>query len=208
MGTQIRAVTTARKTTAWGSQSRPGKLPVERARSQCATAPPGALRIRSATPCQTKSIASVTTMSGTLETVMRVPLIAPIARPRRRTPRTISTDWPPEAPSMRTAPVTLAMDIIAAMERSMPPAITTIAIPTVARAKGNAARARLSRPEAPKSGWISLVVARSAASSTARPSVHVFASIQRFMSDLRNGCPPPPSPPHKGEGRRLGRMVR
>ena len=53
---------------------------------------------------------------------------------------------------IRTAAETEATAIIAAMDRSMPPAMTTTAIPQVASANGSAARARLSRPEAPKSG--------------------------------------------------------
>jgi hypothetical protein len=63
----------------------------------------------------------------------------------------------PPIVSIRTAAVTEQTAIIEATDRSMPPTITTTTMAAVAKAKGRAARARLSRPETPKFGWISRV---------------------------------------------------
>ena len=172
----------------------PGRVtpPTIRFRSQGGAAPPGAFRINSAVPCQTNSIASVTTISGTRVTTIRVPLMAPIAAPRSKTHSTTRADWPSLAPSISRAAVTLHTAIIEARDRSMPPAITTTAMPRVAKAKGKAARPSESRPDMPKSGWISLVATSSSASRAARPRVQPLLDRKRLMRGLsRSGHKPP-----------------
>ena len=156
MGSQMTARHRNSTTTDFGNHrvrtsGTPGSVtpPTIKARNHGAAAPPGAFRINRATPCQTNSMASVTTMSGTRVTTISAPLIAPMATPTPRTASTIRPDCPPLAPSISTAPVTLATDIMAAMDRSIPPAITTIAMPRVASANGKADRARLSKPVSP-----------------------------------------------------------
>ncbi len=146
--------------------------------SQGATDPPGEDRISSATPSQTKSIASVTTMSGTRVSTMSAPLISPMARP---TPSTIIRAGTPAMRSIRTAAVTAQTAIMEATDRSMPPTMTTTAMAAVAKAKGRAERARLSSPGAPKLGWISLVSASSSASRTARPMTQACLRISAVM---------------------------
>ena len=86
-------------------------------------------------------------MSGTRVTTISAPLINPMARP---TERTIKAAGTPAIRSIKTAAVTAQTAIIEATERSMPPTMTTTAMPAVAKAKGSAARAMLSNPEAPK----------------------------------------------------------
>ena len=58
---------------------------------------------------------------------------------------------------MRTAAVMLANAMTAPTERSMPPAMTTIAWATAARPMGRDARASVSRSNAPKVGWMTFV---------------------------------------------------
>ena len=88
-------------------------------------------------------------MSGTRVITMSAPLIAPSTRPIS------STKAPPRfansslLPSMRVAAVTLVSAIIEAIDRSTPPAITTIAWPAAAKAKGSAARTSEPKPAAP-----------------------------------------------------------
>ena len=59
----------------WRLSRRSGRV------SHSAAPPPGDSRTSSATPCQTNSMASVTTMSGTRVMTIRRPLIAPRTRP-------------------------------------------------------------------------------------------------------------------------------
>ena len=111
--------------------------------SHGAAPPPGVLRMRSAAPAHTNDIASVTTMSGTLVTTMRPPLMAPTASPSRRTPTTTATPNASPWPFIKTADVTLARAITDPTERSIPPEMTTIAWATAANAIG---RIEIARP--------------------------------------------------------------
>ena len=79
-------------------------------------------------------MASVTTMSGTRVTTMRMPLSAPSAKP------SASTNGNDEQREFfagavhQHAAVTLVTAIIDATERSMPPAMTTIVCAATAKA--------------------------------------------------------------------------
>ena len=73
-------------------------------------------------------------MSGTRVTTIRMPLSAPSARPISSTRGTMTSAASSLAPSIARAAVTLVSAIIEAIERSMPPAITTTACAAVAKA--------------------------------------------------------------------------
>ena len=113
-------------------------VPRTRSLNQVAADPLGVLRTRSAAPAHTKDMASVTTMSGTLVTTTSAPLMAPSRSPCRSTRRTTRTANSSLFPFMSAAAVTLVSAIIEPTDRSMPPAMTTIAWATAARATGSA----------------------------------------------------------------------
>ena len=100
---------------------------------------------------------------------------ARVARPRfpgptsSPTPGTISRAGTPAIRSIGTAAVIAQTAIIEATPRSMPPTITTTAMPAVAKAKSGAARARLSRPGAPKEGLDQLGDARKQRQQRGKP---------------------------------------
>ena len=110
-----------------------GTVPTISALSHSAAPPPGEARISSASPCSTNSIASVTTMSGTRVMTMRKPLNAPRQKPSPSTSGMTTNANSSLAPLISTAAVTLVTAIIEAIERSMPPAITTIACAATAK---------------------------------------------------------------------------
>jgi hypothetical protein len=124
-------------------------VPTRSAFSHSAAAPPGEASTSSAAPSQTKSIASVTTMSGTRVSTMSAPLMAPNKRPRARMSGTTRIANSSLAPSIRTAAVTLVSAIIDAIDRSTPPAMTTMVCAAAANAKGRAARASDPKPAVP-----------------------------------------------------------
>ena len=88
-------------------------------------------------------------MSGTRVMTISAPLIAPSTRPRRRVSATATMANSGLAPSISTAAVTLVSAIIEAMERSMPPAITTTVWAATAKAKGRAALSSAAMPAGP-----------------------------------------------------------
>ena len=102
--------------------------------SHSATAPPGASRTSRAAPCRTKRVASVTTISGTRVTTIRMPLTAPSTSPMASTNGTTKSAYSSLAPFIIEAAVTLVSAIMAATERSMPPAMTTIVWAATAKA--------------------------------------------------------------------------
>ena len=124
-------------------------VPTSSAFSHSAAAPPGALSTSSDVPSQTKSIARVTTISGTRVMTIRAPLIAPRTTPRRRTTGTTTIANSSLAPSIITAAVTLVSAIIEAIDRSMPPAMTIEAWAAAAKAKGSTASVSDPKPAAP-----------------------------------------------------------
>ena len=126
-----------------------GTVPTMISISHLAAPPPGASSTSNAVPCQTKSMESVTTMSGTRVMTISAPLIAPRTRPRRSTSGTTRSANSSLAPAIRTAAVTLVSAIIEAIERSMPPAMTTTVCAATANAKGSAARTSDPMPAAP-----------------------------------------------------------
>jgi hypothetical protein len=107
--------------------------PTIASRRNGAAAPPGEFRINSATPSHTKSIASVTTISGTRVMTISTPLRNPITMPTASVIRMAGT---PPIVSIRTAAVTEQTAIMEATDRSMPPTITTTTMAAVAKAKG------------------------------------------------------------------------
>ncbi len=111
-----------------------GTVPTIRFFSHSATPPPGAPSTRSAAPCSTNSVASVTTMSGTRVTTIRMPLSAPSANPIASTKGTTKSAYSSLAPAIMEAAVTLVSAIIAATDRSMPPAMTTTVCAATAKA--------------------------------------------------------------------------
>ena len=145
-GSQTIAMSTNMTINAFGTGPMP---PVIEAFSHSTAVPPGTCSISNATPSQTKSIARVTTMSGTRVTTISDPVMMPMPTP---TPRVMSTAGTPPIIVMRTAAVTEQTAIIDATDRSIPPTITTTAIPAVAKANGRADRARVSKFGAPKLG--------------------------------------------------------
>ncbi len=73
-------------------------------------------------------------MSGTRVMTMRIPLIAPRRRPSRSTSGTTRIANSSLAPAINLAAVTLVSAIIDAIERSMPPPITTMVCAATANA--------------------------------------------------------------------------
>ena len=138
---------TARTTTAFGIHSLPSEPatrsvePVDGRR--------GRLQDQSAQPAHTNDIASVTTMSATRVKTTTLPLIAPRTMPRIRTPTT-TRDADLLALALHQRRGDDVRDaIIAPIDRSMPPEITTIAWATAASASGRTAIARPWMPVAP-----------------------------------------------------------
>ena len=112
-----------------------GTVPTISDFSHSAAAPPGDVSTSSAAPCSTNSIASVTTMSGTRVTTIRMPLTAPSAKPMQQHERhDEQRDIPRWRPSIIAAAVTLVSAIIEATDRSMPPAMTTMVCAATAKA--------------------------------------------------------------------------
>ena len=111
--------------------------------------PPGPLSTSSAQPAHTNDMASVTTMSGTRVATTSAPLTAPSRRPRSSTPMTTTTPNSSLWPFIRVAATTLVSAIIEPIERSIPPAITTTACATAAKARGSTEIARPWTPAAP-----------------------------------------------------------
>ncbi len=82
-------------------------------------------------------------MSGTRVMTTERPLTAPTPRPSSSTSATATMPNSSPWPSIRAAADTLSSVIIAAIERSMPPAMMAIDWPAVAKAYGNAASTRM-----------------------------------------------------------------
>ena len=100
--------------------------PSIRSSSHCTESPPGVGSTSSAAPAQTKSIESVTTISGTRLITTRVPFTRPMRTPMTRTSRTIGTESSGAFKSS-TAAMAFVSAITEPIDRSMPPEITTIA---------------------------------------------------------------------------------
>ena len=139
---------TSSTTNAFGTHS-VNSPPAGSVLSQSAASPLGVLRTSSAAPAHTNDIASVTTMSGTRVMTTRPPLMTPSTTPSARVAATATMPNSSLAPVMSTAAVTFVSAIIEPIDRSMPPAMTTTAWATAAKATGSAARASESSPAAP-----------------------------------------------------------
>ena len=172
-------------TAACGIHSLPNE-PLTRFMSHVAEPPPGVGSTSNAQPAHTKDIARVTTMSGTRVRTIRLPLTAPSATPRRSTPRTTATPNSSDWPFMRTAATTLISAIIEPIERSIPPAMTTMAWATAASARGRTEIARPWMPVTPYLGWISLVYTRRRARNPTSPRVQ---ALRRAASPSRSAGP-------------------
>ncbi len=109
-------------------------VPMMSSLSQIAAPPPGDSMTIRAAPSQMKKKASVTTMSGTRVSTTERPLMAPTPRPMSRMAMTATMPNSSPWPSMRAAAETLSSVIMAAIERSMPPAMMAIVWPAVAKA--------------------------------------------------------------------------
>ncbi len=107
------------------------------------------LSTSSAAPAHTNDMAKVTTMSGTRVRTTSAPLTTPRTSPRRMTSSTTRTAASSLLSPISVAAVTLVRAIIEATDRSMPPAMTTMAWPMATSAMGSAALASDSIPALP-----------------------------------------------------------
>src|SRR4051794_19592760 len=139
---QRSAYTASRITSAFGSQAVPTVSTVTRFWYLTGAPPPGTSSTASATPAQTKSMASVTMMSAIRVTWMTKPVSAPARNPNttstsettiaRRNVPGVAAEPTAESPRLVTmyfAARTLTSAIIEPTERSMPPEMITIAWP-------------------------------------------------------------------------------
>ena len=109
----------------------------------------GACAIHRAKPAHTNDMASVTMMSATRVQTMRTPLTAPRNMPSASTPMATPTPISSLRPSIWVAATMLVSAIIEAIDRSMPPEMTTMVWATVAKASGSTLMAWPWMPLAP-----------------------------------------------------------
>ena len=114
------------------------QCPVPSCRYDCGAPPPGIWRISSARPAQTNSIASVTTMSGTRESTISVPVNAPAAADPTRRSKPKRSAFRKLMSIMYFADSTLMRLISDPTERSIPPEMITTDCAIAAKASGRA----------------------------------------------------------------------
>ena len=145
-----------------------------------------------------KPVVSVTMTSGTRDSTIDSPLIAPTTPPVTNTSAARASERSKLAFSIVLAARTLQTAIIEPMERSMPPEITTIDWAAAAKASGSAAIATDCASNELKLGWIATVAAKKMTSSAGMPNRAVCCAktaLTRSTSVVPRRCVGAPTAP-------------